>query len=230
MTRIDDASVVPGASLRGPRLQPAKRDRSSTAALLQARRFTSALSRRHAETAAHVQRMRGYAARLSAELGWTAERSTRLSVAAALHDVGKLVLPPRLLSKPGPLSASERRTVERHTLLGAVLLSSVPAPWASLARSVALLHHERWDGRGYPRRLRRLDIPPAARIVAVADVYDALTHDRAYRRALPERRATQLMYAERGSHFDPEILECFLDLLPAMRQVSREADVLAAVR
>lgn len=224
MATIDEVSGPFKASFGRSCERKSGRRRSGKTTPHRARLLTAALRLRHAETAAHVARLRGYASRLSRELGWPAERARHLGVAAALHDVGKLVVPTRLLSKPGPLSATERRIVERHTLLGALLLWSAPAPWAPIARSVALLHHERWDGSGYPRRLRRLDIPPAARIVAVADVYDALTHDRSYRPAFPEWRAADLMYAERARHFDPEILECFLDLLPAMGELRRKVD------
>lgn len=180
-------------------------------------RLAAALGRRSAETAAHQARIARIAEHLGSELGWTTEARRQLVVAAAMHDIGKLVVPRRVLFKPGPLSPIERKIVQAHTVIGALLLYGKPGTWVALARSIALHHHERWDGRGYPRRLSRDGIPAAARIVAVADVYDALTHARVYRPAFPEGRAIAFMRTQRGRHFDPEVIDCFLDLLPAIR-------------
>jgi putative two-component system response regulator len=183
-------------------------------------RLAAALRRRSAETAAHQARIARVAAHLGRELGWSDADRRQLMVAAAMHDIGKVILPRRVLLKPGPLSPVERKVVQAHTVLGALLLYGKPGTWVALARSIALHHHERWDGHGYPRRLVRDAIPRAARIVAVADVYDALTHARVYRPAFPEARAVAWMRAQRGRHFDPEVIDCFLDVLPSIRRAA----------
>jgi putative two-component system response regulator len=152
-------------------------------------------------------------------MGWNEEEREALELAASLHDIGKLAVPRRVLFKPGPLGPIERKIVQTHTILGAVLLYGRPGAWVRLARTIALHHHERWDGSGYPRGLAGKAIPAAARIVAVADVYDALTHSRVYRPAFPESRAVAFMRAQRGRHFDPAVLDCFMDLLPALGRV-----------
>jgi len=185
-------------------------------------RLSDALWRRSAETGAHQARIARTAELLGRELGWGEHERRLLAAAAALHDIGKLAVPRRVLFKPGPLSPLERKIVQAHTIVGALLLLGRPGSWVTLARSIALHHHERWDGRGYPSGLCRDGIPAAARIVAVADVYDALTHSRVYRPAFPEGRAVAFMRTQRGRHFDPEVIDCFLDLLPTLRQPDRE--------
>jgi putative two-component system response regulator len=187
-------------------------------------RLSVALWKRSEETGAHQARIARTAELLGRELGWSEEERSVLASAAAMHDIGKLAVPRRVLFKPGPLSPLERKIVEAHTIVGALLLLGRPGTWVALARSIALHHHERWDGRGYPRGLSREGIPAAARIVAVADVYDALTHARVYRPAFPEGRAIAFMRTQRGRHFDPEVIDCFLDVLPAVRQAGPEAD------
>ena len=180
-------------------------------------RLAAALERHCADTGAHQQRISRLAARLASELGWSDEERRALELAASMHDIGKLALPHRLLAKPGTLGPIERRIVQTHTILGALLLvgrRGTSGAWARLARSIALSHHERWDGRGYPRRLAGHAIPAGARIVAVADVFDALTHPRVYRPAFPQPRAVAFMRMQSGRHFDPEVMDCFLDLLP----------------
>ena len=194
--------------------QDAARRRRRTAS----RRLDDALRRRSAETGAHQIRIAYLADLLGKELGWTEEERRGLATAAALHDIGKVAVPRRVLLKPGPLNPLERRIVQTHTVLGALLLIGRAGTWVRLARSIALHHHERWDGRGYPRGLAGPAIPAAARIVAVADVYDALTHPRVYRPAFPEGRAVAFMRTQRARHFDPEVIDCFLDLLPRVRR------------
>jgi putative two-component system response regulator len=179
-------------------------------------RLTAALERRSADTNAHQKRIARIAERLAEEMGWSDEERHALELAASMHDIGKLALPHRVLAKPGALDPFERKIVQTHTVIGALLLYGKAGAWVRLARSIALHHHERWDGRGYPRRLAGTSIPAGARIVAVADVYDALTHPRVYRPAFPVGRAVEYMRLQRGRHFDPDVMDCFLDLLPAI--------------
>jgi putative two-component system response regulator len=179
-------------------------------------RLIAALERRSADTSAHQQRIALIAEQLAAAMGWSPEERHALELAASMHDIGKVALPHRVLSKPGALDPFERKIVQTHTVIGALLLFGKAGAWVRLARSIALHHHERWDGHGYPRRLAGTSIPLGARIVAVADVFDALTHPRVYRPAFPAARAVEYMRLQRGRHFDPDVMDCFLDLLPGL--------------
>jgi putative two-component system response regulator len=179
-------------------------------------RLTAVLERRSADTSAHQRRIARLTGRLAEAMGWSHEERQALELAASMHDIGKLAVPRRVLSKPGALHPVERKIVQAHTVMGALLLLGKPGAWMRLARSIALHHHERWDGRGYPRRLAGEAIPAGARIVAVADVFDALTHPRVYRPAFPANRAVEYIHQQSGHHFDPEVVHCFLDLLPAL--------------
>jgi putative two-component system response regulator len=179
-------------------------------------RLTAVLERRSADTSAHHKRIARIAGRLAEAMGWSPDQRHALELAASMHDIGKLAMPHRVLSKPGALHPVERKIVQTHTVIGALLLVGKAGAWVRLARTIALHHHERWDGRGYPRRLAEEAIPAGARIVAVADVYDALTHPRVYRPAFPASRAVEYMRQQRGRQFDPEVIDCFLDLLPAL--------------
>lgn len=137
--------------------------------------------------------------------------------AARLHDIGKIGLPPALLSKEGPLTAAERRLIETHPERGALFLQRYGgfAEGASIIRH----HHERWDGMGYPDGLMGEEIPLGARIIAVADSYDAMTTDRPYRRALSRSRAAAILASARGRQWDPAVVDAFLrgGILPRSR-------------
>ena len=139
-----------------------------------------------------------------------------------MHDVGKIGIPDRILLKPGPLTRGERTEMERHTVIGHEILSGSDSSLLNLAASIALTHHERVDGKGYPHHRRGDDIPEAGRIVAVADVFDALINDRVYRRALPLADAIKIMRRGRGKQFDATILDALLDHLDDALSVQRE--------
>jgi putative two-component system response regulator len=137
-----------------------------------------------------------------------------------LHDVGKIGIPDSILLKPGPLDSEEREIIKRHSLLGNRLLANGRSPVLTLGAQIALSHHERWDGSGYPDGLAKERIPIAARIAAIGDVFDALTSDRVYAPAVPFPEAVEQMREERGRHFDPQLLDLFLastDQLQAIR-------------
>jgi putative two-component system response regulator len=154
-----------------------------------------------------MQRTGASAAALAAILGFAPAEVRRLRRAAALHDVGKAAIPMAILGKPAALTRAERRTVERHTVIGHRMLIALSGPDALAAARIALTHHERFDGRGYPHGLVGTEIPLAGRIVAVADVLDALLSDRPYRPALSAAQAVELLAAGSGSHFDPAVVE-----------------------
>jgi len=175
---------------------------------------------RDEETGAHIRRTGLYSELLAATAGWDAERVNQLRLAAPMHDVGKIGIPDAILRKPGKLTSDEIRIVQDHTVLGAKVLAGSASPVLRMAQAIAMCHHERWDGTGYPEGLKGDQIPESARIVAIVDVYDALTHDRVYRERLPEAEVLELMRAGRGTQFDPRLLDIFMSLLPEMRAIA----------
>ena len=145
-----------------------------------------------------------------------------MRMAAPMCDIGEIGIPCRILSKPGRLTHEELDAVKKHTEIGAHIFEGSRVPALSMAKDIALLHHERWDGSGYPNGLVGAVIPESARIAAIADVYDALVHDRAYRPAMSEREAVSVMSREMAEHFDPTLFKCFLDLLPVFRHIREQ--------
>ena len=176
-------------------------------------RLSRAIELRDVETGEHVSRMAVVAAFLAIRLGLDPERAALLRAAAPMHDVGKIATPDRILQKPGPLTAAERMAMEQHTMVGHEILSGSASDLLQLAATIALTHHERWDGGGYPRGLAGEEIPFEGRIVAVADVFDALLSDRCYRPALPLEETVAILRDERGTHFDPDVADALLDNL-----------------
>ncbi|MEL6497043.1 MAG: HD domain-containing phosphohydrolase [Planctomycetota bacterium] len=170
----------------------------------------------------------------------TDEFITNLRVAASLHDIGKVGVPDRVLLKPGALTADERAMIERHTVIGASTLEGIRRrtgadPLLNMSIDIALMHHERWDGRGYPTCIGGAEIPLAARLVAVADVYDALTSARVYKRALSHDRACGIIIEGRGTQFDPAVVDAFDaiheefdETRTLMQPIAREAAAAAA--
>jgi putative two-component system response regulator len=178
---------------------------------------------RDPETVGHVERVCAYSAILAERLitcrrfrpAVDARFVCRIGLAAALHDIGKSAVPESILLKPGPLSAWESIVMQRHTVLGAEALTESLADhpddeFREMAIEIALNHHERWDGHGYPHCRRGKEIPPAARIVALADVYDALTSKRVYKAAFPHDLARTVIFRDRGTHFDPAVVDAFV--------------------
>lgn len=185
-------------------------------------RLTGALSARDEETGAHIRRMSDYSALLAEQLGLPIAPREVMRLASALHDVGKIGIPDAILQKPGPLTGQERHSMERHTIIGHGLLDGTDSPLLALGATIALTHHERWDGTGYPAGLQGRAIPPEGRITAVADVFDALTSHRVYRPAFGLSEALAIMGAARGTHFDPEILDAFLGSIDAFLDVRQQ--------
>ena len=187
-----------------------------------AMRLVAACEHRDEETGAHIRRIGSYAAALAEHIGWPSLAVDDIRIAAPMHDIGKIGVPDDILLKPGKLTVEEFEVVKRHTHMGADILKSTSVPILRMAKDIALSHHEWWDGSGYPQNLAGAAIPEAARIVAIADVYDALTHTRVYRSALPEAEALVTMTEGKGKHFDPQIFECFLGVLPEFRRVGQQ--------
>ena len=171
------------------------------------RRLSRAVEYRDEETGGHTERMSRYCALLAARAGLDAES---IRTASPMHDVGKVAVPDHILLKPGRLTPDERREMERHASVGHEILAGSGSALLGLAATIALTHHEKYDGTGYPRGLAGTDIPLEGRVAAIADVFDALTSDRSYRAAFAPEKAVEMMSAERGRHFDPELFDLFI--------------------
>ncbi len=168
------------------------------------------------ETGLHIIRMSRYSQLLGRQAGMDEAEADLLLHASPMHDIGKIGIPDRVLLKPGKLDADEWTLMKTHARIGADLLDGHPAPLLRLARDIALTHHEKWDGSGYPAGLAGEDIPLVGRIVAVADVFDALTSSRPYKRAWPVEQAVAFMQEQRGRHFDADLVDRFVASLDAM--------------
>jgi putative two-component system response regulator len=173
-------------------------------------RLTLATEFRDDDTGHHTRRVGELSARTAVNLGLDPEAVELIRGAAPLHDTGKIAIPDAILLKPGRLTLVEFETMKTHTTIGAHMLAGGRTALMRLAEQIALAHHERWDGAGYPHGLAGEAIPLAARIVAVADFYDALSHDRPYRSAWPLERIVAEIERESGGHFDPRVAAGFL--------------------
>jgi putative two-component system response regulator len=171
------------------------------------------------ETGLHVIRMSHFAQVLGLAAGMGAAEAEDLLHAAPMHDVGKIGIPDRILQKPGPLDPDEWRIMQGHAQIGADIIGDHDGGMLALARSIALTHHEKWDGSGYPNGLQGAAIPLAGRIVALADVFDALTSERPYKPAWNEEAAIDYLQAQKGRHFDPQLVDLFISRLPEIRAI-----------
>jgi putative two-component system response regulator len=190
----------------------AEAQRSTYAAHLDTiRRLVIAAEYKDRDTAAHIERIGRISALIGTTLRLPPGEVEVLRYASPMHDVGKIGIPDAVLLKPGKLDADEWEIMQRHTTIGAAILHGSPSPVLQAGEVIARSHHERWNGSGYPDALRGEAIPLAGRICAVADVFDALTSDRHYRDALPAATVWEMMQAERGCHFDPAVLDAFLE-------------------
>ena len=171
------------------------------------------------ETGMHVIRMSHFSQLLALAAGCSPAWAEDLLNAAPMHDVGKIGIPDAVLRKPGPLDADEWATMRRHPEIGAEIIGEHPSGVLQLAREIALAHHEKWDGSGYPRGLAGEAIPLSARIVAIADVFDALTTRRPYKEPWPVQEAMNHIAAQAGKHFDPALVALFAPLLPQLLEI-----------
>jgi putative two-component system response regulator len=174
------------------------------------------------ETGKHVARVGNFSKLLGLAYGFTASRAEQLMYAAMMHDTGKIGVPDAILLKPGKLDAEELQVMKRHPEIGAGIIGEHDVEVLQMAREIALGHHEKWSGEGYPFGLRGTDIPLVARIVAVADVFDALTCVRPYKKAWPMESAWELLEQEAGRHFDPELVGLFLGMKDEVQRIAAE--------
>jgi response regulator RpfG family c-di-GMP phosphodiesterase len=175
-------------------------------------RLALAAEYRDDATQEHAWRIGRTCGLVAVEVGITGSQAELIRRAAPLHDIGKIGIPDAILLKPGRLTEQEFAAIQEHTTIGAEILSGSKSSLLRLAERIALSHHERWDGHGYPQGLRGEEIPLAARIATVADVFDALTHERPYKGAWPLDAAVAEILSQRGRQFDPDVLDAFATL------------------
>lgn len=185
-------------------------------------RLMTATMYRDEETGAHIRRTGLFSALLARASGWSESEADQIRLAAPMHDVGKIAIPDAILRKPGQLTEQEFAVMKEHTVIGARMLEGSSSKVLDLARVIALQHHERWDGSGYPFGRSAGSISDAARIVAIVDVYDAITHDRVYRSAMSREQAVAVMMSGQGTHFDPVLLTTFMAILEEVEDISRD--------
>jgi len=173
---------------------------------------------RDGDTAQHVQRVSRCSELTASALGLNADQVALIRFASPMHDVGKVAIPDAILLKSGHLTADQRKVIERHAQIGAEILGSADDPVLVTAREIALCHHERWDGQGYPRGLKGLDIPLNGRITGLVDVFDAVVSRRCYKEACSLDTALAILDEDSGKHFDPDVVRAFLSVLGDIRQ------------
>ena len=179
------------------------------------------------DTGIHMWRMADYSAALAKKLGWSSRDVELLKLAAPMHDTGKVGIPDSILKSPNKLTEGEWDVMRQHTTIGHQILEKSEAPLFKLAAEVALNHHEKWDGSGYPSGLAGDEIPLAARIVAIADVFDALTMERSYKRSWSIEEAFAHIQQDANKHFDPHLVECFLSIEEELRDIKEKWSAVA---
>lgn len=186
------------------------------------RRLTLAAEYKDHDTAGHIERIGRYSEVLGAAMHLSPGTVDLLLHATPMHDVGKLGIPDSILLKPGPLDDEQRRTMNTHTTIGAQILSGSTSPVIQMGERVAMTHHEKWNGKGYPNGLAGEEIPVEARICSVVDFFDALTMDRPYRKAVPNDKVVKMIIEEQGTSFDPDIVDVFIQVRPAVEAIQAE--------
>ena len=183
------------------------------------RRLAHAAEYRDNETGSHIIRMSTYSVCLAQQVGFNESQRELLLMASPLHDIGKIAIPDYILLKPGKLDPDEWEIMKTHTTMGAELLSGSKSPFLQMAEIIALTHHEKWDGSGYPQGLKKENIPLIGRICGLCDVFDALTNKRPYKPAWSFQRAAEEIQQQNGKHFDPSLVESFVKILPEFKEI-----------
>ncbi|MCW7470579.1 HD domain-containing phosphohydrolase [Leptospira kanakyensis] len=174
------------------------------------------------ETGMHVIRMSHYSQSLALAYGYSNEAAEEILNAAPMHDVGKIGIPDQIIQKPGKLTPEEWEIMKRHPEIGAEIIGDHNSSLLKLARSIAITHHEKFDGTGYPYGLKGEKIPLEGRIIAIADVFDALTTVRPYKKAWEVDAAIEFLKKESGTHFDPALVEKFISVLPKILEIKNQ--------
>lgn len=185
-------------------------------------RLSRAAEYKDEDTGSHIIRMSRYAAAVARKMGMNAEEVEFILYASPMHDVGKISVPDRILLKPGKLDSEEWEIMKQHTLNGARILEGSESDFLKLAEEIALTHHEKWDGNGYPHQLKGTGIPLPGRITAIADVFDALSSNRPYKEAFSIDKSLDIIKESRGTHFDPDVVDSFVNILDEILSIKAE--------
>ena len=192
-------------------------------------RLVSAAEYKDEETGDHIVRMSRYSTLIAEKLGLSDEMVKLIRYASPMHDIGKIGIPDSILLKPGRLTDDEFETIKTHTTIGASILQDSKAQVLQVAHEIALNHHEKWNGNGYPRGLKEDETPVSGRIVGIADTFDALTSKRPYKEPYPVEVAVEIIRSERGTHFDPEVVDVFLENIGTIKQIKDEVGAISDV-
>jgi HD-GYP domain-containing protein (c-di-GMP phosphodiesterase class II) len=185
-------------------------------------RLITAACFRDEETGQHIRRIGLYAAEMGRSLGWSAVQIEDITLAAPMHDIGKIGISDKILLKPGKLTPDEFEVMKRHAQIGAEMLGGSGISMLDCAAEIAGCHHEKWNGQGYPTGLVGEDIPETARIVAIVDVYDALSHKRVYKKRFSEQETLELMDEMAGEHLDPNLYRVFMSIIEKIRLIREQ--------
>jgi putative two-component system response regulator len=185
-------------------------------------RLSRAAEYKDEDTGAHIIRMSNYSAAVAREMGQNNKTVESILLAAPMHDVGKIGTPDRILLKPGKLDADEWEIMKLHAVIGGNILGGSDAGFIKLAEMIALTHHEKWDGSGYPKGLKGSKIPLAGRIVAIADVFDALTSKRPYKQPFSLEKSFGIIKDGRGNHFDPDVVDAFFSIMDEILSIKEK--------
>jgi putative two-component system response regulator len=175
-------------------------------------RLSRAAEYKDEDTSTHLHRISHYTAAIAGKIGMNGDGAEIILYASPMHDIGKLGIPDRILLKPGKLNPDEWEIMKRHTVFGGQILEGSDSDFIGMGKTIALTHHEKWDGTGYPNGLEGKDIPIEGRISALADVFDALTTKRPYKEAFSNEKALDIIQEGRGSHFDPDLVDTFFEI------------------
>jgi len=185
-------------------------------------RLSMAAEFRDDDTGAHIKRMSLYTAAIARSMGLTEHAIENILYAAPMHDLGKIGIADLILLKPAGLTPAEWEIMKQHTLIGAKILKGSDAEFIRLGEVIALSHHEKWDGSGYPTGLKGIEIPIACRITAIADVFDALTTKRPYKEAFSVEKSLAIIREGRGNHFDPDVVDAFLSIQDEILTIKKQ--------
>lgn len=174
---------------------------------------------RDKETFNHIRRMSEYSSLLALKVKKSQKYAENMRLASMMHDIGKIGIPDAILLKPDVLTDQEKKQMQKHTIFGAMILKESQSDILQLAAKIALTHHERWDGAGYPLGLKGNSIPIEGRIVSIADVFDALSSKRIYKESIPIKNCINMLKSEKGKQFDPELVEIFIESLPEIDKI-----------
>jgi len=196
--------------------------RIKTASLDTIYRLSMASEYKDEDTGAHIKRMSRYSAAVARRMGLDENTTETILYAAPMHDLGKIGIADQILMKPAKLDPAEWKIMKMHTVIGAKILQGSDAEFIKLGESVALSHHEKWDGSGYPNGDKGLEIPVAGRIVAIADVFDALTSKRPYKEPFTIEKSLAIVKEGRGTHFDPDVVDAFFDIQDEILNIKKQ--------